>query len=87
MSHNSINLTATEALVLQQINEDGEDDIRSLAFALGMPRNLVTAIAVRLEEKGLVAFHHSFSGLWMDVSQRGKRLIRAMWPEANATYA
>ena len=35
---NEINLTTNEALVLQQVYEDGSDDAAMLAAQMGMPR-------------------------------------------------
>ena len=35
---NEINLTTNEALVLQQVYEDGGDDAAMLAVQMGMPR-------------------------------------------------
>ncbi len=37
-------LTADEALVLQQLHEDGEDDTRMLARSMGLPRRYVLGL-------------------------------------------
>jgi DNA-binding MarR family transcriptional regulator len=80
-------LSPDEAMVLQQVYEDGEDDIRSLAYELGVTRQNVIAEALKLEQKGLLDFQHSFDGLLIKVSRRGKRVIRQLWPEAHITFA
>lgn len=80
-------LSTNEAIILQQIYEDGEDDIRSLSYELGMTRQATIAKVVRLEEKGLLDFHHSFDGLLLEVSARGKKIVRQLWPEAQPLFA
>lgn len=77
-------LSTDEAMTLQQIYEDGEDDIRSLSYELGMSRRHVIAEVLQLERKGLLILHDSFDGLLLTVSQRGKAVIRRLWPEAKA---
>lgn len=80
-------LTTDEAMVLQQIYEDGEDDIRSLAYELGMTRRRTITEVLQLEQKGLLDFHHGFDGLFLEVSARGKKIIRQIWPEARPLVA
>lgn len=80
-------LTTDQAMVLQQVYEDGEDDIRSLSYELGMSRRRTIAEVLRLEQKGLIDFHHSFDGLVLVVSKAGKQLVRQHWPEAWVMFA
>lgn len=75
-------LTPDEAIVLQQVYEDGEDDIRSLSYELGITRRNVIHEALKLEQKGLLTFQHGFDGLFLKVSAKGKALVRQLWPEA-----
>lgn len=49
---NEINLTTNEALVLQQVYEDGGDDAAMLAAQMGMPRR--TAMHVLADLRQLV---------------------------------
>ena len=78
-------LSTDEAMVLQQIYEDGEDDIRSLSFELGITRQSAIREALKLEQKGLLIFQHSFDGLLLKVSSKGKTIVRQLWPEAQLT--
>ncbi len=80
-------LTTNQAMVLQQVYEDGEDDIRSLSYELGMSRRRTIDEALKLEQKGLIDFHHSFDGLVLVVSKAGKRMVRQLWPEATMMFA
>ena len=52
---NEINLTTNEALVLQQVYEDGGDDAAMLAAQMGMPRRTAMNVLADLRRKGLMA--------------------------------
>lgn len=80
-------LTTNQAMVLQQVYEDGEDDIRSLSYELGMSRKRIIAEVLKLEQKGLIDFRHNFDGLVVVVSRAGKQVIRQLWPEATMLFA
>jgi len=75
-------LSTDEAMILQQVYEDGEDDVRSLSYELGLPRQSIIQQSLRLEQKGFITFHHNFDGLLLKVSGRGKTIVRQLWPEA-----
>jgi DNA-binding MarR family transcriptional regulator len=75
------NLTPNEAIVLQQIYEDGEDDVRTLAQMLGMSAKSVVAVVAHLKKRGLVAISNDLGDLWIEVSAKGRRLIKKLWPE------
>lgn len=75
------NLTPNEAIVLQQIYEDGEDDVRTLAQMLGMSAKSVVAVVAHLKKRGLVAISNDLGDLWIKVSAKGRRLIKKLWPE------
>ena len=84
---NANQLTTNEVMILQQIYEDGEDDIRSLAYELGFSRRRTIAEVVLLEQKGLLDFHHGFDGLLLGVSTRGKQIVRQLWPESQPAFS
>lgn len=79
---NSINLTTTEALVLQQVHEDGEDDLLSLSRQLGMSCGYVGAVIASLKHKGLLVLTDTHHQLWVRPSVRGTRTVRYIWPQA-----
>ena len=70
-----IALTNDEALVLQQITENGEDDVIGLSHGLRMSRSRV---AQQLEP--------TCGDLWVRASKRGRQLVRYMWPEMAPAY-
>ena len=80
-------LTPNEAIVLQQVHEDGEDDTRTLASTLGMSRHHVLTIIERLERKGLIAIDNDFDGLWVRLTRKGQYIMRQIWPEARGAFA
>ncbi len=80
-----IQLTTTEAIVLQQVSEDGEDDVRTLASQLGMSRSSLFATIDRLKHKGLIAMNSSFDDLWVRLTRKGQQMMRYMWPESQMT--
>ncbi|HMS92826.1 MAG TPA: winged helix DNA-binding protein [Candidatus Saccharibacteria bacterium] len=79
-------LTPNEAIVLQQVHEDGEDDTRTLAQQLGMSRQHILTIIERLKSKGLVAIDSSLDGLWVRLTRKGQHIMRQLWPEAHGAF-
>jgi len=82
MAHRPIDLTTAEALVLQQVHEDGEDDLPALSRQLGMSRHYILAVINSLKRKGLLVVTDSYHQVWVRPSARGKRLIRYIWPQS-----
>lgn len=77
-----VNLTTNEALILQQIYEDGSDDVVVLAGQVGLSRRTVMNILVDLRRKGLMAIDQIYGDAWVRLTARGKRLVQKIWPEA-----
>ena len=83
-----VNLTTNEALILQQIYEDGSDDVVVLAGQVRLSRRTVMNILADLRRKGLMAIDQIYGDAWVRLTARGKRLVQKIWPEAQmiATY-
>ena len=77
-----VNLTTNEALILQQIYEDGSDDVVVLAGQVGLSRRTVMNILADLRRKGLMAIDQIYGNAWVRLTARGKRLVNKIWPEA-----
>lgn len=77
-------LTTNEALVLQQVYEDGGDDAAILAAQMGMPRRTAMHVLVDLRCKGLMAIDQAYGDAWVRLTTSGKRLMQRIWPEAQA---
>lgn len=76
-----IHLSTTEALILQQVCEDVEDNAWTLARRAGMSRKGVLSIISRLQRKGLVTLSNDLEGLWVSLTKKGRALVRYIWPE------
>ena len=76
-----VNLTTNEALILQQIYEDGGDDVIVLAGQVGLSRRTVMNILADLRRKGLMAIDQIYGDAWVRLTARGKRLVQKIWPE------
>lgn len=77
-------LSLSEAIVLQQVLEDGEDDTSSLARALGMSKEHTLNVIAHLKRKGLVSIDGDYQGLWVHLTRKGRRLMHYLWPEARS---
>ena len=77
-----VNLTTNEALILQQIYEDGSDDVVVLAGQVGLSRRMVMNILADLRRKGLMVIDQIYGDAWVRLTARGKRLVQKIWPEA-----
>jgi predicted transcriptional regulator len=83
-----IDLQEDQALVLQQVAENGEEDIRSLSRSLRFDRQRIAAILHALHHKGLIYISQSGHGEpGVSISSRGKRMMIYLWPEANVHFA
>ena len=77
-------LTTNEALVLQQVYEDGGDEAAMLAVQMGIPRRTAMNVLADLRRKGLMAIDQAYGDAWVRLTTRGKRLVQRIWPEAQA---
>ena len=68
-------LTTNEALVLQQVYEDGGDEAAMLAAQMGMPRRTAMNVLADLRRKGLMAIDQVYGDAWVRLTTRGKRLV------------
>lgn len=83
MSKKTINLPTDYALVLQQIQEDGEDDIMTLSHALSLNQHRVTHIVRSLQHKGFVQI---YGDMRVVLSRKGKKIVSYLWPESKFAY-
>ena len=82
----TFNLTTDEALVLQQINECGEEDIIGLTQSLRMSRPKLMTQLTHLKNKGLIKIKTTTGDWWISMSRRGQQMVRSMWPEMSLNY-
>lgn len=81
--HKQVDLTVNEALVLQQVFEDGEEDVDDIVEQIGMPKRITMNILSDLKSKGLLTvIQRAYGKILVSVTSQGKKLVHTMWPEA-----
>ena len=77
-----VHIPTDQAIVLQHINELGEDDFVGLARALRMGRARLANIIQILHHKRLIVVQRSAADIWVRLSAKGRAAMRHIWPEA-----
>lgn len=70
-------INADSALLLQQIEENGEEDFDNLAESLRFGRQYTWHLLINLKHKGLI----KIKGPWISLSAKGKKVLGLAWPE------
>ena len=82
-----MDLSVNEALILQQVYEDGVDDVDNIVDQAGMPKKVTMNVLTELKSKGLLTvIQQTYGKILVSVTSRGKKLVNAMWPDA-VTFA
>lgn len=81
----TVEMPADYALVLQQVEENGQEDFTNLAESLHIDRKRLTHIVQALQHKGLIRVKRAAQGTWISLSKRGQRLMDSLWPESHAS--
>lgn len=82
-----ITLPTEYAVVLQQVNETGEEEFQYMAESMRFDTAKLAHIIQELHHKGLIISRQSSYGLWIRLSAKGRKVIRTLWPEATAMSA
>ena len=78
-----MNLSVNEALILQQVFEEGVDDVENIMDQAGMPKKVTMNVLSELKSKGLLTvIQQAYGKILVSVTSQGKKLVNAMWPEA-----
>lgn len=81
-------LPADYALVLQQVSEDGRDEIAVLSETLNIRRSRMLHIVMSLRKKGLLMIEqNSWGDAWVRLSAKGRKIAGQLWPETQLTHA
>ena len=73
----NLELNEDSALVLQLIEESGEEDFESLAESLHFDRGYLRHVVQNLRHKGLL----KIQGSWISLSAKGRKTTGLIWPE------
>ena len=80
-----MDLSVNEALILQQVYEEGVDDVDNIVDQVGMPKKVTMNVLNELKSKGLLTvIQQTYGKILVSVTSQGKKLVNAMWPEAVA---
>lgn len=82
-----VQLTAKEAIVLQQAQEEEVGDARGLADQLSMSYSSFMAVVQKLKRKGLITINNGLGELWVKLTRKGQRLMNQVWPESSAGFS
>lgn len=78
-----VDLSVNEALILQQVYEDGVDDVDNIMDQAGMPKKVTMNVLTELKSKGLLTvIQQTYGKILVSVTSQGKKLVNTMWPEA-----
>lgn len=78
-----MDLSVNEALILQQVYEDGVDDVDNIVDQAGMPKKVTMNVLTELKSKGLLTvIQQTYGKILVSITNQGKKLVNAMWPEA-----
>ena len=78
-----MDLSVNEALILQQVYEDGVDDVDNIVDQTGMPKKVTMNVLTELKSKGLLTvIQQTYGKILVSVTSQGKKLVNVMWPEA-----
>lgn len=80
-------LTTYEALILQQVQQYGIEDLQNLAAELTIERGKLLRIVQHLRQKGLVLIRANTADTLVELSNKGQRLVRTLWPVIAAQAA
>jgi DNA-binding MarR family transcriptional regulator len=83
-----IELPGDYALVLQTVQENGEEDFGNLAETLRFDRQRLDHIVDALRHKGLIYLSKSTrsgSEAWIRVSSKGRKWMTNIWPESSVS--
>jgi DNA-binding MarR family transcriptional regulator len=79
----AIELPQDYALVLQEVDENGQEDFNTLAESLMVDRRRLTHILQSLQHKRLIRVTRVRHESWVSLSSRGRRLVARIWLESN----
>lgn len=75
------------ALVLQQLHENGEEDLDILLESLYVERRRLRHVIAALHHRGLIQFRRTSYDTWVRLSSKGRHFMATLWPESQAGFA
>ena len=79
-----MDLSVNEALILQQVYEDGVDDVDNIVDQAGMPKKVTMNVLTELKSKGLLTvIQQTYGKILVSVTSQGKKLVNILQQEQN----
>ena len=78
------NISTNDALILQCLDETGEEEMNFIAEELHEPKGRVSSRLMSLKKKGLVHIRSKYGEILVSLTIQGKLAMRYLWPEAYA---
>ena len=75
------------ALVLQHIDESGEEDFTNLVESIRLDHKRLIHVLQALRHKGLIKMNMTAQDTWITLSSKGRRLMARIWPEPMHRYS
>jgi predicted transcriptional regulator len=82
----TIKLHQDYALVLQHVEENGEEDFTNLVESIQLDSKRLVHVLQALRHKGLIKMNMTAQDTWITLSSKGKRLMAVIWPEPTHRY-
>ena len=82
----TIHLPEEYAMILQQVDEIGEEDFEVLAESVGVDRPRLSHIIQALRNRGLLHIRYTAQDTWISLSSRGQRLMSQLWSDGSLGY-
>ena len=86
MKRSPVSINPRDALILQQISLHGEDDVEGLSVELGESRQRIINRLHALRTSGLVILRSNYEDIWVELTNKGKRLVNNIWPEIGRAW-
>lgn len=78
------NISTNDALILQCLDETGEEELDFIAEELHEPKGHIVSRLMSLKRKGLIHIRNKYGEILVSLTGQGKLTMRYLWPE---TYA
>ena len=84
MNQLTATISTSDALLLQQLSEAGEEEVNDIVEELREPRGRIMQQLTALKRRGLVHMYNKYGEIIITLTSQGRQAIHYLWPEAYA---
>ena len=84
MNQLTATISTSDALILQQLSEAGEEEVNDIVEELREPRGRIMQQLTALKRRGLVHIYNKYGEIIITLTSQGRPAIHYLWPEAYA---